>query len=105
MRSPTGPVAALLPPWDEYIVAYKHRDAALGHLRQDEPRVRYAVGNSLILVDGRVRGSWKRTLTPLAVRVTLDFWTRVTDAQRRAVRQAAARYATFLGKRLEGHGL
>ena len=100
-RSRLGAVAALLPPWDEYIVAYKDRAAALGHLPQEEPRVRYAVGNALLAVDGRVCGAWRRTLTPFAVRVTLDFWTRVTPDQRRAAREATARYARFLGKRLD----
>ncbi len=100
-RSRTGPVAALLPPWDEYIVAYKDRAAALGHLPQEETRVRYAVGNSLIVVDGRVCGAWRRTLTPVTVRVAVDFWAPVTPTQRRAVREAASRYARFLGKRLD----
>jgi hypothetical protein len=100
-RLRTGPVAALLPPWDEYVVAYKDRAAALGHLPQEEARVRYAVGNWLVVVDGRVCGAWRRTLTPLTVRVALDFWTRVTPARRRAVREATARYARFLGRRLD----
>jgi hypothetical protein len=100
-HSRTGPVAALLPPWDEYLVAYKDRAASVGHLAQEETRVRYAVGNSLIVVDGRVCGAWRRTLTPLAVRVSLEFWTRGTPAERRAAAKAASRYARFLGKRLE----
>jgi hypothetical protein len=100
-RSPAGPVAALLPPWDEYVVAYKDRAAALGHLPQEDARVRYAVGNWLVVVEGRVVGSWRRTLTPHSVRVRVEFWTRVTPAERRAVREAAARYARFLGRRLD----
>jgi hypothetical protein len=100
-RSRTEPVAALLPPWDEYVVAYKDRAAALGHLPPEEARVRYAVGNWLVVVDGLVCGAWRRTLTRLTVRVALDFWTRVTPARRRAVREAAARYARFLGRRLD----
>jgi hypothetical protein len=100
-RSRLGAVAALLPPWDEYIVAYKDRAAALGHLDQEQARVRYAVGNSLLLVEGRVCGAWRRTLTTLTVRVAVDFWAPVTHTQRRAVREAASRYARFLGKRLD----
>lgn len=56
------------------------------------------MGRPLIVIDGRVRGSWRRELTPTMVRVTLDFWTAASDAERRAVRSAAARYTAFLGR-------
>ena len=94
------PAAALLPPWDEYLVAYKDRDSALGHLPANDDRSRMIVGNALIVIDGRVRGSWKRTLTPSA-RVTLDFWTPASDRDRRAAARAAERYGRFLGKPIE----
>jgi len=93
------PAAALLPPWDEYLVAYKDRDAALGHLPAgNDNRLTMVVGNSLIIIDGRVRGSWKRTLAPSRVAVTLDFWTAVSDRDRRATAKAAERYGRFLEK-------
>lgn len=99
---PTGkwrrPVAALLPPWDEYLVAYRDREAALGHVPANDARPAMVVGNSLVIIDGRVRGTWKRTLTALALKVTVHFWTRVTDADRRAATKAAERYGRFLGK-------
>jgi hypothetical protein len=95
------PAALLLPPWDEYIVAYKDRDAVvrpLGKRGQDRLKV---VGSAPILIDGRVRGSWKRTIERSSVRVTPEFWTAVTDAERRAVRRAALGYARFLGLDLD----
>jgi hypothetical protein len=101
-RAARTPVAALLPPWDEYVVAYIERAAALGHLPQDDARVKYAVGQSLVLVDGRVVGAWRRTLAPATVRVSVEPWSRVTAAERRAVAEATARYARFQGRRLEG---
>ena len=95
------PVAALLPQWDEYVVAYKDREAALGHLPPNDERLRMVVGNGLLIIDGRVRGKWKRTLGPSAVKVAIEFWGRATDADRRAVTKAAARYGRFLGKPVE----
>jgi hypothetical protein len=94
------PAAALLPPWDEYLVAYKDREAALGHLPATDDRQKMVVGNPLIIVDGRVRGTWKRALSPSTVKVTVDFWTRVSGAERRAVEKAAADHARFIGKTL-----
>jgi hypothetical protein len=95
------PVAALLPQWDEYLVAYKDRDAALGHLPGDDSRLTMMVGNAQIIIDGRVRGIWKRMLAPSGVKVTVTFWTTATDADRRAARKAAERYGRFLGKPVE----
>jgi winged helix DNA-binding protein len=96
------PAAALLPPWDEYLVAYKDRDAALGHLPAgNEHRLTMVVGKSLIVIDGRVRGTWQRTLAPSKVTVTLDFWTPMSSSERRAITKAAERYGRFLGKPAE----
>lgn len=79
--------------------------AALGHLPADDERVRMVVGNSLVTVDGRVRGTWKRALAPARVTVGFDFWTSISDADRRAVASAAERYDRFLGRpvRTDGH--
>jgi hypothetical protein len=78
-------------------VAYKDRSAAL-----DRPvgpvGPLYAIGLSLVVIDGRVRGSWRRALAGSTARVSLDFWTRVTREERRAVERAAQRYGRFLGR-------
>jgi hypothetical protein len=96
-RAKTPPQAALLPPWDEYVVAYRDRDDTMGHLPAQAREVRYASGLSLVVVDGLVSGTWRRTLRPRAVEIAWTSWTELTTAQRRRVEQAADRYRTFLG--------
>jgi hypothetical protein len=93
-----GPVAALLPPWDEYVVAYKDRAHALGGLPRSVAGPGMAIGRPLILIDGRVRGSWGREINASTVRVRLDWWGKASAAERRAADRAARRYAAFLGK-------
>lgn len=95
-----GPVAVLLPTWDEYLVAYKDRDAAVDHPAALEARLK-TVGSALIVIDGRVRGSWKRAVARSSVQLRLAFWNPVTGAEQRAAQKAAARYARFLGLDLE----
>ncbi|HEV7501909.1 MAG TPA: winged helix DNA-binding domain-containing protein [Vicinamibacteria bacterium] len=95
------PAAVLLPPWDEYIVAFQDREHALGHLGANARHALAMVGRPVILIDGRVMGSWRRTLAPRVVRVHLDFWTPVTALRRRAVERAVARYGRFLGRTAE----
>jgi winged helix DNA-binding protein len=93
--------AVLLPPWDEYIVAYKDRQAATGHLSRRAEESLRTVSRSLILVDGRVRGAWKLAARAAAVRFAAEYWTGVTRAEKEAVREAARRYGRFFGLELD----
>jgi hypothetical protein len=96
----TRPAAVLLPPWDEYLVGYRDRAAALGHLAPDHPRRAGAIGIPLVLIDGRARGAWRRAVSPSKVRLGLEFWGRVSAVERHAVESAARRYSRFLGREL-----
>jgi Winged helix DNA-binding domain len=100
-RSRPGPLAALLPPWDEYVVAYKDRTGLFGHLRRPPDRMQYAVGFWLLVVDGRVCGTWARVPGRSAVRVDARPWARLAPAERDAVAAAAARYAKFVGREVD----
>ena len=88
--------AALLPPWDEYVVAYRERTGVL------EPRPGVhplgTIGRPLIVLNGVVRGTWGRTRTAKGVMVQLEPWTRLTAPERRALAAAVARYGEFVGR-------
>jgi hypothetical protein len=89
--------AHLLPAFDEYLIAYRDRGAVL----DPKHRKRVTVGAGLlspsVVIDGRVVGTWRRTLARSSVAIALDAFGKVTRAQRRAIAIAAARYASFLG--------
>jgi hypothetical protein len=91
-----GPIAVLLPPWDEYMVGYKDRAAAGEPAAGRDPAGLIAM--PLILIDGRVRGSWKRSLATPTARVSLELWTPITKDERRALEKAATRYGAFMGR-------
>ena len=95
-RTATRTLAFLLPAWDEYLVAYKDRGAALEAAPPLGDRA-YAFGSPLVVIDGRARGSWRRSMAGAAVRVSVAFWDPVTRDEERAVRAAAQRYGRFLG--------
>ena len=88
--------AVLLPPYDEYTVAYKDRSAAL------DPKHAAATRNGIfsptILIDGRIAGTWTRRLTKDAVEVGLKPFAPLRGARARSVAAAAARYGRFLGR-------
>ncbi len=91
-----SPSAHLLSIYDEYLSAYKDR-RAMGTTEIGAKLE--AMGNdltSIVLVDGQVVGTWKRTIDSRRVTVELNLLTRVTRAKRRAVDEATERYAQFL---------
>ncbi|HEV7768872.1 MAG TPA: winged helix DNA-binding domain-containing protein [Thermoanaerobaculia bacterium] len=90
--------AHLLPPFDEYTVAYKDRDALID--RELAKRVNAGGGmiNAIAVVNGLVVGTWKRTLHDKSVEIRLAPFRTLTARETRALEREATRYAKFLGK-------
>jgi hypothetical protein len=95
-RPPTSrlTLAHLLPPYDEFGVAYKDRSALVDPAIAKQ--VLSGLGASLI-VDGRMVGMWKRTRQKDSVSVQFDIFARIGRKERKALAKAAGRYAAFLG--------
>ncbi len=97
--APAGPSPVLLAPaFDEYTVAYADRSAAA------DMSVLPTIGHGLaanILINGRIAGTWKRTLHgdgTLAITPTL---LRILNRQEQSgLMRAAERYARYLGRTL-----
>jgi hypothetical protein len=90
--------AYLLPPYDEYTVAYKDRSAVL------DPSYAQRTGNGIfgptIVVDGQIVGTWKRSFKKDAVIITQELFTPLSEAQNQAIEAATERYCRFVGKSL-----
>jgi len=89
-----GPIVCLLPAFDEYLIAYKDRSAAVGGKQATPGNI---VFSSAIVIGGRVVGSWKRTFKKDAVIITLSPFSPLNKAETLAVTEAAHRYGSFLG--------
>ena len=86
----------LLPPFDEYTVAYKDRSAVV--------RPQYAARASsggvfrpIIVVDGQVVGTWKSSVKKGQITVTPIPFGKMNKSAQREFRTAAERYAKFIG--------
>ncbi len=102
-RMKVGTVAHLLPNFDEYIVAYRDRAAAVHAERPFEAKL-FAFGSILsnvVTVAGKVRGSWRRTLARDGVRVEARMLDRLRPAESRAVEAAGRRLGEFLERPVE----
>lgn len=94
---PQPPAAWLLPAFDEYLVAYRDRAAVLDP-RHAQRLARGGILSPAIALDGRIAGVWTRVLKKDKVKIHLDLFDLLDDAELAAVRAAADRYADFIGK-------
>lgn len=79
--------AYLLPRYDEYLIAYKDRTAALDLARWKSLVERHPF-IAPIAVDGRVFGGWRRTLNKNGMRIRITPFAPLDTASRRAIAQA-----------------
>jgi hypothetical protein len=94
-----APVLHLLPNFDEFLVAYRDRSAALDPARQPETATASfgSILANVVLVNGQVRTGWKRRVEGgrLVVELgTLDGW---DGTERGLLERAASDLARFLG--------
>lgn len=66
--------AHLLPPYDEYAVAYRDRSAILDEAHA--AATRNGIFSPVVLVDGHIAGTWRRETTRDDVRVVIDMLVR-----------------------------
>jgi hypothetical protein len=98
--TPAGPNSArayLLSIFDEFISSYRDRSAIVA---PEHARKLWPMGNAvthIIVLDGRIVGTWRRRLEAKTVNIEPRFFERPTNAAKRAVTAAARRYAAFLG--------
>jgi len=90
--------AFLLPLYDEYLIAYKDRRAALDPAFWKPIAARDPFSAAIVL-DGRVVGGWKRTLTKGKVAVAVDLPVPLSRTDSRLVAGAVRRFGAFLGLR------
>jgi hypothetical protein len=93
-----GPCVHLLPNYDEYIVGYTDREAVIDPARVQAPDARGNVlFNYIMVFDGGVVGTWKRTPGKGGVTVAFSPFNPLSAAVEQAFATEAARYAAFLG--------
>jgi hypothetical protein len=95
MRSAAG-FAFLMPDYDEYGMGYKNRSALLPpNLDGRKPQDIVLAYNRMIVVDGHIVGSWRRSLEGDSVSIETNYLGSLARAKLRVVAQAIRRFATF----------
>jgi hypothetical protein len=97
-KGATSPVAYLLPNYDEYLIAHKDRHLVThwgfedGMRRIKDPFVHH------LIIDGRLAGSWTRTVKDRSVAVECAMYASPDAETKRAIDVAVARLGRFMGR-------
>jgi hypothetical protein len=89
--------AFLLPPWDEFTVAYRDRSDILDPKYATRVNAGGGVLSPVVVVRGTVVGTWKRSIKKDTVTVKPTYFRAPSGADRALVAAAVERYAHFLG--------
>ena len=87
----------LLPPFDEYLVGYRDRSAAIDIEHNRTVIAINGLFNASIVVDGRIAGLWKRTPSKTSIALELQPFRPLPKSRLPALRAAAKRYGVFVG--------
>lgn len=91
------PRVFLLSIYDEYTIAYKDR-SVIGTAEDGARLVGMGAAlTSVIVIDGRLAGTWKRRLSGDSVEVAVDPFRPLTAPELRELEKATARFGDFLG--------
>ncbi len=88
----------LLPNYDEYTIAYKNREAFWNEefVKHLDTRAN-PLFQHMIVMNGRIIGTWKRTLKKDSVIIEFQFFTKPTEKEYKEFKSATDRYAKFFG--------
>lgn len=99
--TPEIPAVYLLPAFDEFLISYKDRTAAFPLVHHPKAFSNNGIFHPVIVVNGQVKGLWKRTIKKDKVYFELQFFNPETKKVLDLTKKAALRFAEFLDKKLE----
>jgi hypothetical protein len=95
-----GPAVKLLPAYDEYTVAYRDRSLLVGTGKLGSSG--FGLLNPVVVVDGRVVGSWKRTITRGSLQLETKLHRVLDEKENGALRLEAESFREYLGLEPDG---
>lgn len=87
----------LLPPFDEYTVAYRDRSAVIDPAFTRELNRGGGMLSAIVVVNGTVEGTWKRYLKGSSVEIEISTFRPLGDQEHRRLEKEGERYRRFLG--------
>jgi hypothetical protein len=89
-----------LPAFDEYCVSYKYREAVFKPIWHKEAITVNGIFKPIIVVNGQVVGTWKRTIKPKQVEIEALFFDKKDQLSTELVEREISAFGSFLGQPL-----
>lgn len=96
IASPSG--VYLLPAYDEFVIGYTDRSATLPRRHEGAVLSRNGIFWPVVVVNGRIEGTWKRTVTRDNVRLDVTMFSSKFKTGKRLLNTEIKRFGSFLGK-------
>ena len=98
---PVSPPVHLLPAYDEYLISYANRSAALATVHNKKTISNNGIFHPVIVVNGQVEGLWKRTTLKDVVKIETSHFQLHDPEILQHIEQEATRFGIFLDKKIE----
>jgi hypothetical protein len=95
------PSIYLLPAFDEFIISYKDRKAAIELRHQKKAFTSNGIFKPVIVVNGQASGIWKRTIKKDKVVIETSYFHPHNKAEKKLIEEAAEQFGVFLNKKAE----
>lgn len=97
----TDSILHLLPAFDEFLISYKDRTASIALEHQSLAFTKNGIFNPVIAIDGKVEGTWKRSIKKETVKIELKPIESFDKDTSELIINKAKRYGDFLGLKVE----
>lgn len=97
----SGASAFLLPAFDEFLISYRDRSASLAPEHGNHAISRNGIFWPMVVVDGQVRGLWKRTIAKGRVVVEIQPFALYSEKIKHMIGEYAVAFGEFVGKKIE----
>jgi len=91
----------LLPAFDEFLISYKDRTASIALEHQPLAFTKNGIFNPVIVINGKVEGTWKRSIKKETVKIELKPINSFDKKTTELIMNKAKMYGDFLGLKIE----
>ena len=84
-----------LPPFDEYLISYKDRTAAMDKEHHPKAFNNFGIFYPVILYNGQIVGNWKKVKKKGGILFETSFFVECPDLDRELLEEAGERYKAF----------
>lgn len=92
-------VLHLLPPFDEYLISYKDRSAALDPKHYPKAFNNFGTFYPVILYNGKIVGNWEKITKKGVITIETTFFEKKTKVEKKLFKEAEKKYLNYLSNK------